>query len=141
LFSSLNQGNARQLLSNQKGKELMPRNYVRSIALEKVLVGDNRRQATVYPVPQIGSGKMTLVIVLLAGMVVTGCLFAWSHLQFLTQNYQISQIYNEQKELQNLNRKLRVELTNLKSLARLERLAMETYNMAPPEPRQVVNLR
>jgi cell division protein FtsL len=119
----------------------MPRNYVRSIALDRVLVGDNRRQAPVNPVPQIGRAKMTVIIVLLAGMVVTGCLFAWSHLQFLTLNYQISQIYNEQKEIQNINRKLRVELTNLKSLARLERLAVENYNMAPPEPRQVVNLR
>ena len=34
-----------------------------------------------------------------------------------------------------------LELTNLKSLARLERLAKETYNMAPAEPQQVVNLR
>ena len=91
--------------------------------------------------PKSGRVKMTAIIVLLAGMVVTGCLFAWSHLQFITLNYQISQIYNEQKELQNMNRKLRVELTNLKSLARLERLAKENYNMATPEPRQVVNLR
>jgi cell division protein FtsL len=118
----------------------MPRNYVRSIALDRVLVGDNRHHAPVNPVPQIGRAKMTVLIVLLAGMVVTGCLFAWSHLRFLTLNYQISQIYTEQKELQNINRKLRVELTNLKSLARLERLASE-HNMAPPESRQVVNLR
>jgi cell division protein FtsL len=130
-----------QPLVNQEGTELMPRNYVRSIALDRVLVGDNRRQTPVNSVPQIGRAKMTVIIVLLAGMVVTGCLFAWSHLQFLTLNYQISQIYNEQKEIQNINRKLRVELTNLKSLARLERLAVENYNMAPPEPRQVVNLR
>jgi cell division protein FtsL len=84
---------------------------------------------------------MAAIIVLLAGMVIAGCLFAWSHIHFITLNYQISQIYTEQKELQNLNRKLRVELTNLKSLARLETLAKETYNMAAPEPRQVVNLR
>jgi cell division protein FtsL len=130
-----------QPLVNQEGKELMPRNHVRSIALDKVLAGDNRRYAPVYSVPQIGRGKMSIIIILLAGMVITGCLFAWSHLHFLNQNYQISQIYNEQKELQNINRKLRVELTNLKSLARLERLATENYNMAPPEPRQVVSLR
>ena len=121
----------------------MSRNYVRSFALNKVMVGDNRRHnpPPVYAVPQIGRGKMTLLIFLLAGMVVTGCLFAWSHLHFYSQNYQISQIYSEQKELQNTNRKLRVELTNLKSLARLERLARENYNMAPAEPQQVVNLR
>ena len=121
----------------------MSRNHVRSLALNKVLIGDNRRHnpLPVYSVPQIGKGKMSLLIFLLAGMVVTGCLFAWSHLQFYSQNYQISQIYAEQKELQNINRKLRVELTNLKSLARLEHLAKETYNMAPAEPQQVVNLR
>jgi cell division protein FtsL len=119
----------------------MSRSSVRSIALDRVMIGDNRRQAPFNPVPQIGRGKMAAIIILLAGMVITGCLFAWSHIQFITLNYQISHIYNEQKELQNLNRKLLVELTNLKSLARLEHLAKESYNMATPEPRQVVNLR
>jgi cell division protein FtsL len=119
----------------------MSRNHARSIALERVLVGMNRRQAPVTPVPQIGRFKMIIIIALLGGMVVTGCLFAWSHLQFIALNYQIAQIYGEQKEIQNTNRKLRVELTNLKSLGRLERLAMETYSMAPPEPRQVISLR
>lgn len=121
----------------------MSRNHVRSLALNKVMVGDNRRfnPPPEYVVPQIGRVKMTLLIVLLAGLVVTGCLFTWSHLYYYSQNYRISQIYAEQKELQNLNRKLRIELTNLKSLARLERLAKETYNMAPPGPQQVVNLR
>jgi cell division protein FtsL len=125
----------------EEGKELMPRVYVRSIALDKVLVNDNRRHAPVNPLPQLGRGKMAAIFVLLSGLVLTGCLFAWSHIRFITLNYQISQIYNEQKELQNTNRKLRVELTNLKSLARLERLAKENYNMATPEPRQIVNLR
>jgi cell division protein FtsL len=130
-------------LFRQEGKELMSRNYVRSLALNKVIVGDNRRYNPPpdYTVPQIGRVKMTLLIFLLAGMVVTGCLFAWSHLHYYSQNYQISQIYSEQKELQNLNRKLRIELTNLKSLSRLERLATETYNMAPAGPQQVVTLR
>ena len=87
----------------------MPRNHVRSLALNKVIIGDNRRHnlPPVYSVPQIGKVKMTLLIFLLAGMVVTGCLFAWSHLHFYSQNYQISQIYAEQKELQNVNRNLR----------------------------------
>lgn len=119
----------------------MSRQTIRSIALAKALVSDNRRHIPVYPVPQIGRAKMTIIIILLASMVVSGCLFAWAQLHLLHQNYQISQLYGEQKELQDLNRKLRVELTNLKSLARLERLATEHYNMAPPEPRQVISLR
>jgi cell division protein FtsL len=121
----------------------MSRNYGRSLALDRVLVADNRRHTPppVYTVPQFGRGKMIIIIMLLTGLVMTGCLLAWSHLQFINLNYQISQSYSEKKELQNINRKLRVELTNLKSLGRLERLAKENYNMAPPEPRQVVNLR
>jgi cell division protein FtsL len=120
----------------------MSRN-IRSFAINKVVVSDNRRYEPppVYAVPQIGAGKMTFLIFLLTGLVITGCLFAWSHIHYYSQNYQISHLYTEQKELQNTNRKLRVELTNLKSLGRLERLARENYNMAPPEPRQVVNLR
>lgn len=121
----------------------MSHNYIRSMSLNRVNLGDNLRHNPypVYAVPQIGKAKMTLLILLLAGMVVTGCLFAWSHLHFYSQNYQIAQIYAEQKELLNLNRKLRVELTNLKSLGRLENLAKESYNMAPAEAQQVVNLR
>ncbi|MBM4286537.1 MAG: hypothetical protein FJ135_00060 [Deltaproteobacteria bacterium] len=119
----------------------MPRNQIRSVALEKVLASDNRRVTPVYAVPQLGKGKMTIFIVLLAGMVTIGCLIAWSHLQFITYNYQISQKYADQKELHNINRKLKVELASLKSLPRLERLATETYNMAPPEPQQVINLK
>ncbi len=50
----------------------MSRNYVRSLALNKVMVGDNRRYdpPPVYAVPQIGPGKMTFLIFLLAGMVI-----------------------------------------------------------------------
>lgn len=119
----------------------MSRNQVRSVTFDKILLGNNRRQAPAYPMPQFGSGRMTIIILLLVGLVCTGCLFAWTHLNFINQNYEISQIYTEQKELKDVNRKLRVELTNLKSLARLERLAKESYHMAPPEPRQVVVLR
>ncbi|AEB08490.1 cell division protein FtsL [Desulfobacca acetoxidans] len=119
----------------------MARNNVRTIALDKVLLGDNRRFASASPVPQIGAAKMMVIIVLLAGLVFTGLLFTWSHLQYLELSSQISQTYNDQKELHNLNRKLRIELMNLKSLARLESLATENFSMAPPESHQVVNLR
>lgn len=119
----------------------MTRNPARSVALEKVLVGNNRRPITDYAIPHLGWGKLFVTVMLLSMLVLAGCLFAWSHLQVITQNYQISQLYKEQKELEDWNRKLRVELASLKSLSRLERLAMEKYNMAPPEPHQVINLR
>ena len=119
----------------------MTRYHARTIALEKVLGSNQRRPALDYTVPNLGWGKLCVIITLASVLVLTGCLVTWSHLQVITYNYQISQIYREQKELDDLKRKLKVELNHLQSLDRLERLAAEKYNMAPPEPHQVITLR
>ncbi len=119
----------------------MTRNHARSVALEKVLSGNQRRLAPEYIAPTLGWGKLVVTITLAAVLVLTGCLVTWSHLQVIAYNYEISQFYREQKDLADLKRKLKVELNHLQSLDRLERLAAEKYNMAPPEPHQVINLR
>jgi cell division protein FtsL len=64
---------------------------------------------------------------------------AWADLQFITQSYQISQAKETQKHLWDLNRKLRIEYSNLTAISRLERLAAQ-YGMEAPQPSQVVHL-
>lgn len=77
-------------------------------------------------------------------LTVVGLLFfcllgAWANLKLTALNYEISQARETQKELMEINRKLRVELSHLTSISRLEKLA-ESYVMGPPSPGQVVKL-
>ncbi len=119
----------------------MTRNHARSPALEQVLTGNSRRSAPEYAIPHLDWGKLLVIIILSVSLVLSGCLITWSHLQVIAYNYEISQLYRELQERQDWKRKLKVELNNLRSLDRLERLAAEKYNMGPPEPHQVINLR
>src|SRR3974377_478718 len=79
------------------------------------------------------------LILVTVGIIFTSLFWAWSNLQSTTLNYQISQGQELQKQHRELNRKLRVEYSNLTSIARLERLA-ETYEMGPPAQGQVVKV-
>jgi hypothetical protein len=82
---------------------------------------------------------MTVVVLATAGVFFTSLSLAWADLQYITQSYQISQAQEIQKQYLDLNRKLRIELTCLTSIQRLEQLAAE-YNMGAPQPSQVVYL-
>lgn len=110
---------------------------LRLSAISHSLVARNRKVAT-----QESPWWRALVagLVLAAMGIVFTCLFwAWANLQITTLNYQIAQGREIQKQHLELNKKLRVELSNLTSIARLEQMAV-TYNMGPPTPGQVVKL-
>ncbi len=79
------------------------------------------------------------LILITAGIISTSLFWAWSNLQCTTLNYRLSQGQELKKQYLELNRRLRVECSNLTSIARLERLA-ETYNMGPAGPGQVVKV-
>jgi cell division protein FtsL len=79
-------------------------------------------------------------LVAAALVVLFTCLFlAWADLQYITQNYQISQAQETQKHLRDLNGKLRIEYSNLTAISRLEKLAAQ-YGMEAPQTSQVVHL-
>lgn len=119
----------------------MKRQQARVVALERFFGGNKRRLFAAQALPQLGTGRMTLLLLCLTAIISLGLLFVWCQLQHLSLSYQISKIYQEHKEHLDLNRKLRIELSNLKSLPRLERLALEEYRMAPPQPHQIVIIR
>ncbi|MBW2085206.1 MAG: cell division protein FtsL, partial [Deltaproteobacteria bacterium] len=50
----------------------------------------------------------------------------------------ITRLNQQQLKITDLNRKLRVELANLTSLDRLERLAKKKLGLVAPRPEQVV---
>ena len=120
----------------------MTRNRTAGVRLVgQVFYPENRKLSPRTQVLRVGKVKLLALLLTLAGAVFTALLVVWADLQHITLSYQISRAFVEHKQSLDLNRKLHIEINNLKSLARLERLAIEKYNMAPPEPEQVVYLR
>lgn len=89
---------------------------------------------------RLGQIMVRGLILATAGVIFISVLWAYSNLRSTALNYEISRARETQKQHLELNRMLRVELSHLTSISRLENLAL-TYDMGPPTPGQVVNLR
>ena len=115
----------------------MPGNLaLRLSAAGQVFISKNRKVSH----PWLWGRALVAGLVLATVGVLFTCLFlAWADLQYITQSYGISQAQETQKQYLDLNRKLRIELSVLTSVARLEKLAAQ-YGMEAPQPSQVVNL-
>ncbi len=87
-----------------------------------------------------GRAVVAALVLVTAGVMLTSLIWAWLNLQVVTLNYQISQAQENMKQHLELNRKLRVELSSLMAISRLEKLAVDTYAMGPPQPHQVMYL-
>jgi hypothetical protein len=115
----------------------MPTNLaVRLSTMSHTLVARNRKVRT-----QAGPwAKFLWAGLFLAALGIFATLFwAYGNIRSTSLHYQISEAQEMQKQHLELNRKLRVELSNLKSIGRLEKLA-ETYEMGPPAQGQVVKV-
>jgi cell division protein FtsL len=109
---------------------------LRLAAAGHVFVSKNRKLNHPWLLGRIVVGA---VVMATAFVLFTSTFLAWADLQYLTQNYQISQAQEIQKQYLDLNNKLRIELASLTAISRLEKLAAE-YGMGAPQPSQVVNL-
>jgi cell division protein FtsL len=115
----------------------MPNNLtMRLTTAGQVFISRNRKISHPW---RWGKIVVTVVVLATAGVFFTSLFLAWADLQFITQSYQISQAQEIQKQYLDLNRKLRIELSCLTSIHRLEQLAAE-LDMGAPQPSQVVNL-
>jgi cell division protein FtsL len=115
----------------------MPNNLtLRLSAAGEIFVSKNRK---VGQPTRWGRMIVTFLVLATAGVFCTSLFLAWADLQYITQNYKISQAQEIQKQYLEMNRKLRIELASLTSVKRLEKLA-DKYDMGAPQPNQVVNL-
>ncbi|MEW6659906.1 MAG: cell division protein FtsL [Thermodesulfobacteriota bacterium] len=108
-------------------------------SVEQLFASRNRKVARQQSSRWGKAGVMVLVL-FVAGFIISSLVWAWANLQQTNLNYQISQTQEMQKQYFELNRRLRVELSNLTSISRLEKLAVEQYGMGPPQPYQIVQL-
>jgi cell division protein FtsL len=102
----------------------------------QVFISKNRKVGRPWRCSRIA---VTVLVLATAGVFFTSVFLAWADLQYITQNYQISQAQEIQKQYLEMNRKLKIELACLTSIHRLEQLAAQ-YDMGAPQPSQVVNL-
>ncbi len=115
----------------------MPANLsLRLSAAGQVFVSKNRK--VTYPW-RWGSAAVAGLVLGALGVLFTCLFLAWADLQQITQSYQISRAQESQKQLLDLNGKLRIELSNLMGISRLEKLAAQ-LGMEKPTPSQVVKL-
>ena len=76
---------------------------------------------------------------LIGGFLVGVLLFsAWQHFVLLRHGYQVEQLHREQAELEEVNRKLRLEIETLMAPARIEQIAIEKLHMVAPKPDESV---
>ncbi len=116
----------------------MPSNLaLRLTAAGQIFISKNRKVSHPWRWGRIIVGFVVLATV---GVLFTTIFRAWADLNYITQSYQISQAQELQKQYLDLNRKLKIELACLTSIARLEKLAAE-YGMGAPQPSQVVTLQ
>lgn len=111
---------------------------LRLSALSQSLLARNRKVTRQHS--RWGSAVLASLILVTAAVMLTSLIWAWANLKGVTLNYQISQAQATLKQHLEINRKLRIELSNLTAISRLENLAVETYGMGAPQPNQVIYL-
>jgi cell division protein FtsL len=117
----------------------MPTNLtLRLTAVSHTLLARNRKVSRQQS--KWGRAAVAALILVTAGVMLTSLIWAWANLQIVTLNYQISQTQDTMKQHLEINRKLQVELSSMMAISRLEKLAVETYEMGAPQPHQVIYL-
>lgn len=115
----------------------MPSNLsLRINTLGQIFISKNRKVSHPW---RGGKAVVAVLVLITAGVLMISLFSGWADFQYISQSYQISQDQETQKQLLDMNRKLRIELANLSAISRLEKLAAD-YGMGAPLPSQVVTL-
>jgi cell division protein FtsL len=76
--------------------------------------------------------------VLLGGLLLVGVIFyVWLQVQIVNLSYDISRAQTQRKELVEINKKLRIQLANLKAPDRIEQIALNQLGLRPPQRGQL----
>lgn len=67
--------------------------------------------------------------------------YVWSRIQVIQYGYEISRALKEERNLREINKRLRLEVAMLRSYERIEKVATEELKMVKPKPDQVIIIR
>ena len=88
--------------------------------------------------PRPGLFLFTLLMFFLIG---ASLFYVWSRIQVIQLGYEISNAIKQERVFTETNKKLRLEIAQLKSYGRIEQIAAEELKMMKPTPDQVVIIR
>lgn len=81
------------------------------------------------------------IFFLILSLSIFSMLYLYSGFQQTQVGYEISRLKKEEIRLQELNRKLRLEISVLRSPQRLEKIAKERFKLKHPSPKQVIIIK
>lgn len=83
--------------------------------------------------------KANACMLIASGLIVGGLFFyIWPRTRLVTLIYDYNNLRQKEKELTHYNKMLRLELASLKSLGKVERIAMEKMGMIVPEDKNII---
>ncbi|MBI5584095.1 MAG: cell division protein FtsL [Deltaproteobacteria bacterium] len=86
--------------------------------------------------PLLSSGLK--VAILLGGILLSGVIFyVWLQVQVVNLSYDISRAQKQRKELVEINKKLRIQLANMKAPDRIEQIALNQLGLRAPQRGQI----
>ena len=80
------------------------------------------------------------LLVLVAFVVFLSLFYIWSRVQIVQSGYRINALKNERIELTNGSKRLKVELSVLRSPQRLERIASDNLGMTLPDRKKIIGI-
>ena len=85
---------------------------------------------------------LLILAVIMAFLLISFSLFyVWANQQKVSLGYEISRVSQEEQELTEENKKLRLELAVLKSPDRLEKKALQEWGFVTPQNGQIIIVR
>ncbi len=86
-------------------------------------------------------GPLKYLFILLALFVPGVLVFIWLHVQSLNLSYDLASAQKQKRELTEINKKLRIQLANMKSPQRIEGIALTKLGLRLPEKGQIEILK
>lgn len=118
---------------SRMGRSTMGSVISRSLLAEELLNQENRKKGSVRNRFRALAFTLLVITVLIA----VTLFFVWSRLRVVDLGYKTSRALKEQKELVEVNKKLRIERETLMSPKRIESYARERLGMREPQEHQI----
>lgn len=90
---------------------------------------------------QKGWNFLLLFSLFLSSIIGSSLFYVWTRIQVIQYGYELSKALKEGKDLQETHKRLRLEVTMLKSFDRIEKIATEELGMVKPRSEQVIIIR
>ena len=93
------------------------------------------------PKEKLPRGPLKYLVILLAFFVPGVLVYIWLHVQAVNLSYDIARAQKQKGALMEINKKLRIQLANMKSPERIEGIALTQLGLRSPEKGQIEILK